>query len=51
MDNKKTEKCPREEQKKPQPEALPVPEERDGVQGLDPTRYGDWQHKGRVSDF
>lgn len=22
-----------------------------GYKGKDPTTYGDWQHKGRVSDF
>jgi homeobox protein ESX1 len=22
-----------------------------GVDGPEPTRYGDWQHKGRVTDF
>ena len=22
-----------------------------GAKGPEPTRYGDWQHKGRVSDF
>lgn len=22
-----------------------------GVKGLEPTRYGDWQHKGKVTDF
>ena len=22
-----------------------------GAPGPDPTRYGDWQHKGRVTDF
>lgn len=22
-----------------------------GVKGPDPTRYGDWQHNGRCSDF
>ncbi len=22
-----------------------------GAEGPDPTRYGDWQHKGRCSDF
>ncbi len=27
------------------------PSERGGAQGPEPTRYGDWQHKGRVSDF
>ncbi len=26
-------------------------EEVGGAKGPDPTRYGDWQHKGRVSDF
>jgi hypothetical protein len=26
-------------------------EEIGGAKGPDPTRYGDWQHKGRVSDF
>lgn len=25
--------------------------ERGGVKGPEPTRYGDWEHKGRVSDF
>ncbi len=27
------------------------PEEFDGPPGPEPTRYGDWQIKGRVSDF
>jgi homeobox protein ESX1 len=27
------------------------PAEIGGAPGPDPTRYGDWQHKGRVSDF
>ena len=33
--------------------ALPaiLPREMDGRQGLEPTRYGDWEHKGIVSDF
>ncbi|AFE54020.1 hypothetical protein RTB9991CWPP_00770 [Rickettsia typhi str. B9991CWPP] len=22
-----------------------------GIKGLEPTRYGDWQHKGKVTDF
>lgn len=26
-------------------------EEFGGVKGPEPTRYKDWQHKGRVSDF
>jgi len=36
---------------KPQTASVPLPEEVGGAQGPDPTRYGDWQHKGRVSDF
>lgn len=29
----------------------PLTGEIDGPRGLEPTRYGDWQSKGRVSDF
>lgn len=28
-----------------------VPEEFGGQKGLEPTRYGDWEKGGRVSDF
>jgi hypothetical protein len=28
-----------------------LPPEIGGTQGPEPTRYGDWQHKGRVTDF
>lgn len=47
MDNKKDnileeEKLPKEKE---------MPKEIGGVKGLEPTRYGDWQHKGRVTDF
>ncbi len=31
--------------------AGPPPEEFGGPSGPEPTRYGDWQIKGRVSDF
>lgn len=31
------------------PEALPP--EQGGPAGLEPTRYGDWEHKGLTSDF
>jgi len=31
-------------------EAAP-PREIGGPQGPEPTRYGDWEHKGRCSDF
>ncbi|MGE3624166.1 MAG: DUF1674 domain-containing protein [Bdellovibrionales bacterium] len=30
---------------------LPRPREIGGVQGPEPTRYGDWEHKGRCADF
>jgi len=34
------------------PEPPPkLPKEIGGAKGPEPTRYGDWQHKGRVSDF
>jgi hypothetical protein len=29
----------------------PLPKEVGGAPGPEPTRYGDWQHKGRVTDF
>lgn len=29
----------------------PLPPETGGTTGPEPTRYGDWQHKGRVTDF
>ncbi len=33
------------------PAASPLPTEIGGAPGPEPTRYGDWQHKGRVTDF
>ncbi|MBN8871329.1 MAG: DUF1674 domain-containing protein [Rhodospirillales bacterium] len=34
------------------PAAKPdLPKEIGGAKGPEPTRYGDWQHKGRVTDF
>ncbi|WP_395020973.1 DUF1674 domain-containing protein [Dongia sp.] len=34
------------------PPAKPVlPKEIGGPKGLEPTRYGDWERNGRVSDF
>ncbi len=33
------------------PPAPALPKEIGGVDGPEPTRYGDWQHKGRVTDF
>jgi len=32
-------------------EAPPRPKEIGGPKGLEPTRYGDWERNGRVSDF
>jgi hypothetical protein len=32
-------------------EPPPLPKEIGGAPGPEPTRYGDWQHKGRVTDF
>jgi hypothetical protein len=29
----------------------PMPKEIGGPPGPEPTRYGDWEHKGRCSDF
>lgn len=31
--------------------ATPKPKEVGGPAGPEPTRYGDWERKGRVSDF
>ncbi len=28
-----------------------LPREIGGVKGPEPTRYGDWEHKGRCTDF
>jgi hypothetical protein len=33
------------------PAAEPLPEERHGQKGPEPTRYGDWEKKGIISDF
>ncbi|MDE2029066.1 MAG: DUF1674 domain-containing protein [Alphaproteobacteria bacterium] len=30
---------------------VPAPKETGGPEGPEPTRYGDWERKGRVSDF
>lgn len=29
----------------------PLPKEIGGAPGPEPTRYGDWEHKGRCTDF
>jgi hypothetical protein len=41
----------------PEPEPVrptvqkPLPKEIGGVKGPEPTRYGDWEYKGRCGDF
>ncbi len=36
----------------PQPDATPdLPPEVGGPKGPEPTRYGDWEQKGRCTDF
>ena len=31
--------------------AATLPQEFGGAKGPEPTRYGDWEHKGRCTDF
>ena len=33
------------------PTPKPLPKEIGGTNGPEPTRYGDWEHKGRCTDF
>jgi len=40
-----------DEEEEPQEFVNPVTGERGGPRGPEPTRYGDWERKGRVSDF
>jgi hypothetical protein len=30
---------------------VPLPPEKDGPKGPEPTRFGDWERKGIISDF
>jgi hypothetical protein len=41
---------PSEPTTSPEP-VRPLPKEVGGAQGPEPTRYGDWEHKGRCTDF
>ncbi|MBV8704371.1 MAG: DUF1674 domain-containing protein [Acetobacteraceae bacterium] len=36
---------------KPEPSPKPLPKEIGGPSGPEPTRYGDWERKGRCIDF
>ena len=42
---------PEAEEPKPAPARQPMPKEIGGTSGPEPTRYGDWEHKGRCTDF
>lgn len=33
------------------PHQVPLPKEIGGTGGPEPTRFGDWEHKGRCTDF
>ena len=39
------------EARRAQEKPLALPPERNGPKGLEPTRYGDWEKKGLISDF
>lgn len=39
------------EVRKAEASAQPLPPERGGRNGPEPTRYGDWEKKGIISDF
>ena len=49
--NDDTKTPPRPPAESPKPETPPMPTEIGGPKGPEPTRYGDWERKGRVSDF
>jgi hypothetical protein len=49
MSDIKPETPPEETTVKPEPK--PMPKEIGGPRGPEPTRYGDWEVKGRCSDF
>lgn len=38
-------------QLKPETKGTDLPEEIGGYDGPEPTRFGDWEHKGRTTDF
>ena len=47
-DDKKPAEAPEEV---PEPEQAERPNEVGGYKGPEPTRYGDWEHGGRCTDF
>ncbi len=50
-DSKVAERVPETEPLATEKPAAPKPKEVGGPAGPEPTRYGDWERKGRVSDF
>jgi hypothetical protein len=50
MTEQKAEPTMQPEAPKP-PVQKPLPKEIGGAKGPEPTRYGDWEHKGRCTDF
>ncbi|MDR3450810.1 MAG: DUF1674 domain-containing protein [Alphaproteobacteria bacterium] len=48
---KPQQKPPAKGENTPKQTPQPAHGEVGGAKGPEPTRYGDWQHKGRVSDF
>ncbi|MCB2098781.1 MAG: DUF1674 domain-containing protein [Parvularculaceae bacterium] len=40
-----------ERRRKAEAAEAPPPAEKGGPKGLEPTRYGDWERKGRAVDF
>jgi len=52
MSDEKTPPTATQDSPAPKPASPPaLPKEIGGAPGPEPTRYGDWQHKGRVTDF
>jgi hypothetical protein len=49
--NKPSTETPSDQPEPKVPEAPPRPKEIGGPKGPEPTRYGDWERNGRVSDF
>lgn len=51
MEEKTGKANPAESREKDKPAAAEKPKEYGGPKGPEPTRYGDWENKGIVSDF
>jgi len=48
---KKTRRAVKSSESKASPKGLNKKKEINGPKGLEPTRYGDWESKGRCYDF